>query len=74
MLNAWPAIWCLKSTELIATAVTATNDSSVNRVPSLSTMFNKKIRGCAQVSGTFATDGGRYFVVYSALSNKLSPL
>lgn len=59
MLNAWPAIWCLKSTELIATAITATNDSSVNRVPSLSIMFNKKICDWAQVSGTFATDKGR---------------
>lgn len=59
MLNAWPAIWCLKSTELIATAIVATNDSSVNRVPSLSIMSSRKVCSWAQVSGTFVMDGGQ---------------
>lgn len=51
MLKAWPAICCLKSTELIAAAIIATNDSLVNRVPSLSIMFNTKVCGQARCQG-----------------------
>lgn len=75
MLNTWPDIWCLKSTELIATAIIATNDSSVNRVLSLSIMFNKKVCSWAQVSGTFARDRDTSTWWYTLLlSNKVSPI
>lgn len=36
-------------------------------------MFNKKICSWAQVSGTFATDRGRYLVVYSAPFQQIIP-
>lgn len=73
VLNAGLLSGAWESTELTTTAINVTNDSLVNRVPSLSIMFNKKICAGAQVSGTFATDRGRYLVVYSAPSQQIIP-